>query len=587
MFFGQMRKEIDCEGRKNHEFALNSGKSLLSLLAVFFLYFILTLIIFKHRWLDNNIFDVYSMSDNDTDGTIWYVWLKAKYYGLFETMSVIHTISYPFGHDVSHAPFYNLIDEIRAELLRWANLDIRWLIFIVNASALITYPLASFFTYIFLVSISKARFAAFLGGIIFGFNGMLIFHSRGSMSINHPWLLPLIMLFIWMAYEKKRWWYLLLAGMITSLQFAINAYWGFFAGLIGFLFYLALQWGRISALRSICSYVVFFAIGLFLFNFQYIADFYFLIIDPVRSALVRPEGQIITNLLPAGVVLFPNVHSLLYPFYGNTEGGFLGYIPITIFIASLLIKNNWQNRLYMASVVGVLSSLALSTYFPAFYPLNKLYFEVFGTFRGVSRIIMFTSLFLAVIVIFTLSKYELNLFSPRRKLVYHCIVGLLMAAYILEVFPTSSTIYDTTDFSKVRDVYSPLRKMKNITAIAGYPMTYSNINYGGAPLYELLGQVVHEKPIAGAKDLRMLERDPGSEPFLGDINDSGTIDRLKSNGINTIIIYNKLLSDSGSINKRLKSDTRAAYVGRYHIPEAECGHTLLCRSLDYSVYTIL
>lgn len=578
-----MRKIIDSRWYWSRGFIINS----LSLLIVFSLYSILTLIIFKHRWLDNDIFNVYSMSDNDTDATIWYIWLKAKYYSIFDTMRVIPTISYPFGHDVSVAPFYNIIDEIRAELLRWANLDIRWLIFIINASALLAYPITSFFTYIFLVAISKARFAAFLGGIIFGFNGNFIFHSRGSMSINHPWLIPLVMLFIWLAYKKNKWQYLLLAGILASLQFKINAYWGFFVGLIGFFFYLALQWERKSLSRNVFSYIGFFAIGLLLFNFQYIADFYFLMTDKSYSAFVRPAGLIINNLLKPGQFLFPNVNSIVYPFHGAAEGGFLGYIPILILWTSLFVRENWKNRTYVASVLGVLGSLALSTHIPALYPLNVLYFEVFGTFRGVSRIIFFTSLFLSIIVVIAFSRIECGFTSNRRKLFYYCSIFLLATAYILEIFPTSSTIFETTDFSKVRYVYSPLREMKNITAIAGYPMTYSNINSGGAPLYELLGQVVHEKPIAAAKDLRMLERDPGSEPFFGQIDDYETIDRLKSNGINTIVIYNRLLNDSGGINKRLKNDTRIAYVGRYYIPQAECGNTTLCASLDYSVYTIL
>ncbi|WP_225981585.1 hypothetical protein [Paracidovorax avenae] len=162
----------------------------------------------------------------------------------------------------------------------------------------------------------------------------------------------------------------------------------------------------------------------------------------------------------------------------------------------------------------------------------------------------------------------------------------MLAWYLSEVYPGSPTLRQKTDFAQVAAVYGSLARDDEATAVASYPMTYYNQSWGTAPLFEVIGQVVHEKPLAGAKDLRLFESDPEARPLFGDISDPRTIETLARHGINRIVLYNRLINGAETVHQLLSSNPRVAFMGRHSIDERDCGISLVCKSLDISIYRI-
>src|SRR6218665_423630 len=102
----------------------------------------LTAVLFSHRWWSVDPFSVYSMPDVDTDGTLWFIWLKAYSGKLFSSLGLTPLLTYPFGFDLAPFPFDNLIDDLRATAIHLAGGGWKAAVFVINASALLAYPLS-------------------------------------------------------------------------------------------------------------------------------------------------------------------------------------------------------------------------------------------------------------------------------------------------------------------------------------------------------------------------------------------------------------------------------------------------------------
>ena len=277
----------------------------------------------------------------------------------------------------------------------------------------------------------------------------------------------------------------------------------------------------------------------------------------------------------------PGVGSKIYPFFAPMDvGAFLGYSLLVLTALACMKKEIWKQPYWAAFLACFVLAIVLSSYVPAFVMVNHAYFFFFDMFRGVSRVVQLASFFGGLLV---------AIFFAARMRAGHSVSLLVLAfagLYLFEAYPGSPTIAQKTDFSKVAKIYDGLARDVGVTAVASYPMTYYNQNWGTAPLYEVLGQVVHQKPIAGAKDLRWYLQDNGARPLFGEIEQVGTIDNLANHGINRLVIYNRLLDQAPRINAMLQADQRLNFLGRSTVPEIECGVSLLCRSLDISVYEI-
>src|SRR6218665_98646 len=62
---------------------------------------LLTAGLFAHRWVGVDWSSVYSMPDVDTDGTLWFLWLKVHSGEIFSSMALTGALTHPFGYDLS------------------------------------------------------------------------------------------------------------------------------------------------------------------------------------------------------------------------------------------------------------------------------------------------------------------------------------------------------------------------------------------------------------------------------------------------------------------------------------------------------
>lgn len=551
-------------------------------LAVLVLFTAFTAALFAHRWVLVDPSSVYSMPDVDTDGTLWFIWLKVHTGHIFSSIGIAHDLSYPFGYDLSPFPFDNLLDDIRAWIVQVSGGSWRDLIRVINVSALLAYPLSAYAMYLLCWHVTRRHAAAFAGAVVFAFSGYFLMLSRGSMSNNHFWLLPLVYLFFLKYLEGGALKYLLVSCVLNAIQFRINPYWAFYGWLFTPLILMMQPWPLRQIAARLALYCVLSGVFLFGLNIQFIQQQWFLVTNPVQSNLVRPAGGLESAIFPQGVPLVPGVASKLYPFSAPVDvGAFLGYPLVSVLIIACLFRDSWRHRYWAPFLLCFLLAVVLSSDFPALRFVNHAYFFFFDMFRGVSRIVQLASFFAGLLLAILCA-------GLRWGSSWHlpAVTAVFCAFYVWEVFPGSPTITQKTDFSQVASVYKSLEADEDARAVASYPMVYSNLNWGTAPLFEALGQVVHRKPIAGGKDLRLFSRDSEARPIFGNIGDPETVANLAANGINRIVIYNRIMEDAAAINEGLASDPRLQFLGTHRVPERECGNSLLCRSLDISVYAI-
>ncbi|MDA8519441.1 YfhO family protein [Acidovorax sp. NCPPB 4044] len=549
--------------------------------SAFALFICLTAVLFSHRWWSVDPFAVYSMPDVDTDGTLWFIWIKAYSGKIFSSMELTPLLSYPYGFDLSPFPFDNLIDDLRSAAIRWSDGGWQAAVFVINASALIAYPLSAATMYMLCWHLTQRQLASLAGAIVFGFSGYFIMLSRGSMANNHFWLLPLVYLCFIRYCESGRWHQLLFSCILTGLQFRINPYWAFYGWLFTPVFLVFAQKSWKSKAIGFIQYSLLSGLFLFILNIQFIQQQWYLITNPVMAGLVRPPGEVLSAIFEQGAPFMPGVMPKIYPFFAPMDvGAFLGYSLLLLLTAACCRKESWSHPAFKPALLCFAGAITLSSYVPALTGFNFLYFVFFDMFRGVSRVIQMASFFAGLLV-------AIYVASCRQRTSW-IVAGLavFLTWYLAETYPGSPTIRQKTDFSQVAKVYESLAEDTRVTAIASYPMTYYNQRWGTAPLFEVIGQVVHQKPLAGAKDLRLFQWDPEARPLFGDIADPRTIDVLASHGINRIVIYNRLMDNARQLHQTLSSDPRLTSLGRHFLDEKDCGVSLTCRSLDISIYEI-
>lgn len=546
------------------------------------LFMALTAVLFAHRWLLVDPSSVYSMPDVDTDGTLWFIWLKVHTGHIFSGVGTAQDLSYPFGYDLSPFPFDNLLDDVRAWTVQALGGSWHVLVLVVNLTALLAYPLSAYAMYLLCWHLTGRHAAALVGAVVFAFSGYFLMLSRGSMSNNHFWLLPLVYLFFLKYLESGLLRYVLWSCILNAVQFRINPYWAFYGWLFTPILMLMQPWPLRQRMLRLGLYCVLSGLFLFALNIQFIQQQWFLVTNPVQSNLVRPAGGLESAIFQQGIPLVPGLASKIYPFFASVDvGAFLGYSVMLLLIAACLSRERWKEKYWAPFLWCFLLAAVLSSDFPALRFVNHAYFFFFDMFRGVSRIVQLASFFAALLIALWWAGHRWR--TPRRS---WAMAALFCVFYVWEVFPGSPTVTQKTDFAQVASIYKALEEDKDATAVASYPMVYSNLNWGTAPLFEALGQVVHGKPIAGGKDLRLFSQDSEARPVFGNIGDPDTITNLASHGINRIVVYNRILENASAINEDLAADPRLRFLGNYRIPERDCGRSLLCRSLDISVYAI-
>lgn len=530
-------------------------------------YSVITLCIFYHRL--PHITTEFGMPDVDTDGGLWYQWFLyyTKAHGLLPQITTLSV--YPFGYDLTFLPFSNLIYSTQVFFLEhflgfsWSNL-----ILITNISSLITYPLSAMGGLFLCFYITKNKWSSFMTGCIFAFSSYHILMGRGQMSINHIEFIPFFLLSVLYFLDKKNILSFLISAVLFSLTFMADPYYAFFSGIYSVLIY-ALYNNREGIFNRVKSSVIYYGglfIVLILTNISFIYSSFYLfdktqLAQSGRNSIPRNELVNILYYFSKDVI---DGMDFLY----QQIGGISHFVEIILFAVAILgLILVRPKRNYILFCICFLLTIVLSSYIPSLYFINILYFRYFGMFRGVSRMILPSALFLGLLIGMVIQHAGRRYveFKKSKKYLYLIAYIFLICVVLSSGINTDLTWKRNTDFSKLAELYEPIRKNDSIKVVATYPMIQNKAIEGCPQGYQILGQIIHNKSFAC-----------GASPFskgaidyytsISDITNKNTIGILSKYGVDTIFISNDLIKNAEEINYQLKKDPRLQFIGHYSQP---------------------
>lgn len=562
-------------------------------LGVFVFYTMITISIFFHRFVA--ILSGYGLSDVDTDGALWYYWAFNIVQRTHESFGgTISLIGYPFGYDVGYIPFASLSYTVITTILSLIGGSLENIVLLSNSMSLFSYPLMGVCMYYLIHYLTRNHITSIVSSMIASFSYYFILMGRGALSNNHIYWIPIVLLLFYKSIDTRKYSWILASAISIGLIWSVNPYWAFFS----FLFLAILFIWEIVSTRTIYTYfqqIVFTlkyavtsGIAFVMINYQFFIN-YFSTAD--KFSTDRPISG--NELLTLDWYFTPPQHSLLY---GAGEGDvFVGITATLCAIGSLFILRNTPHYSRFLSIfLCFLIAIMISSNVPGFNIVNTLYFEYFGIFRSVSRMNILVSVFLAIIVGYGLSHGVDFLLKGRQqhtlsipKAIIYGGVSVIGIVCILESINTDSSWQKISYIEPIQKTYAELAQDTTITAIAPYPMALSNGSSGFPYNFQLIGQIVHQKPIVSGLDPFNEEAKLFYES-ISNIENPETIDILKRHGVNTIIIHRNLFVNAQEIIDSLNADSRVMYKGEY-IGYSTSGESpsLQELSLDIIVFHIL
>lgn len=539
-------------------------------ISIILIYILVSYFIFNDRIL--NIFSGYGMSDVDTDGTLWYYWAR-----IFSSNNNIffnnnnQILSYPFGYDFSFIPFSTFIYEIIIVFIKLLGNNIDNIITVSNIFSILTYPITAYSFYLLFNYISNNKFASFFVGLFATFSFHFILMSRGALSLNQVYFVPLFLFSLFYFLKKKSFVSLLLSSLIFAILFGYNAYWAFFSGLFSIIIivlysFLYREINKKNVLHILFYYFSLIGITLSL-NFQFIIQNSY---NLDKTSVVRNTLRVIipqNELLHIRDYFLPPLNSYIYQGKMITHGDtFLGYILLFFAISGVFfLKRKDYFKNYLIFFVCFLASILFSSRIPGLTKINDIYFNYFGIFRAVSRLSMFASFFLSLmsgyVLVYLYDKYFRNK-TNISKLIFVASMVIISFLIIIEGINNDGTFKKITKIEGLKQTYEAVKNNPDIKIIAQYPMWLSNGENGNPANYQLMGQIIHNKTlVSGASPFN--ENQLGFYESVKDIENFETIDILKKYKVDTIIVNKNLFIYGDNIVNYLKKDKRLTYIGEY------------------------
>ncbi len=531
---------------------------------IFILYLLIFFVIFYNRIL--NIYNGYGMPDVDTDGTLWYYWARVflDQKNLFFNFNV--PIAYPFGYDVSHIPYFSLFYEFIVLIVRNIGNSFNNIILVSNILSLSSYPISSFCVYFLSLYLLEDKIASFFAGLIFGCSFYFILMSGGALSNNQLFLIPLYYITLFYFIKKRNLSSLMVSAFYFGIFFMTNVYWSFFSiafSLPIFLFYYNDSSWQKKMKNIFLYYLTVLSVTFFLnigFIYQNVSD-----INKYGNAvrIINQHDQLI-NVLS---YFTPSKNNFLYQnFLAGFGDNFMGYGSLFIlFLGLFTISDKEYRKTYNVFLLCFLLAILFSCNIPGFTFLNDIYFKIFGTFRAVSRLNIFASLFLSLIVGVTIKYFNNYKFKYiiGNKRYYAYAAAIFLAIFIIfEGLNIDSWRNQITGVKELENTYLPIKNNKSIKIVAQYPVWLSNGVDGFPPSYQLIAQIIHNKNLVS-----------GADPFnnesiqyfnsIKDVLNIDTINNLSRYNVDTIIINKNLYPNPDEVVNILKKDNRLLYLGNY------------------------
>lgn len=261
----------------------------------------------------------------------------------------------------------------------------------INITQLLHLLLVGIFTYLFLREIGVGRFGAFVGGLVYTFNGAFITYLELLNIWTEAWL-PLVFLLVERMVKRNSFGYALLLGVVFAVQWLAGsgqrASYIVFAATLYLLFRLAISYRKgmtaTGTARLGGLYALAVALGLLLSAVQLLPTYEFLMDSHrlvARTAASYEDvaflwlPQLLAFLIPD---LFGNPVDYNYfaPGTYTASNGYLGILPLVLAALSLvLVKKNSYVLFFCAFVVLMLSFILGTPLYAVFHslvPLAKL-----------------------------------------------------------------------------------------------------------------------------------------------------------------------------------------------------------------------
>lgn len=553
----------------------NQFRNVVFFISLFLFYVGITIFLFWHRVLLFN--SNYGLPDADTDGTIWYYWLS-----IFENNSRFTSmIAFPTGYDISVIPFSNILYTVNLFFISLLGNSLTNIVTVMNLSTLISYPLSAFTAYLLCYRISKDKIYSILGGLVFSFTYFHMLMLRGSLALNHFEFVPLTFLFFLAFIQDKKIYNYIFYIISYILLFSTNVYFGFFHLVFSALF---LIYQYLKDIKSLFLYFIFLivlppSISL-IFNPSFISIFTnitkpMLLENNTNSIRVVDKVSELSN---SNDLLTPNTDHFLSNKLGvNLKFSgehYLGLILVGISLIFILKNKHKKDNIWFYLFV---ISIILMVNTPILNIFNYIYFSIFGYFRAVHRLSVYSSMFLSVILVLYLK--SLNLSSSYKKILITLLLSIIL---ILDAYPFNKTFYKTTNAIEISKFFYFLREDVHIASIIALPLRYSNNNYGTPDTANLLIQTVHQKKLVNGLD----PYNQNSVEINKKLNESLTslITTSEELGVDAILVFNKRVEDASTLNHALSTDTRLTLI--YTKSNNKKGSSRIENSFDVNVYAI-
>ncbi len=555
-------------------------KLFILLLIVFCVHLGLNTLIYWHRIV--LIYTHYGLLGVDTDSTLWNQAMQIFSDGL--SINRQHTqllVAFPYGYNLAKLPFYSLIFEINIAVMKLLGGGWQNLVFVSNVSTLLAHPLTGVTSFALAYYLIKDKYAAFFSSCIFTYSYYYIVMSAGSLSLDHYELIPLYLLSVFYLVNRPSLVRILISCVIFSLTFMANPYWAFFSGICSIPIMMMGMKGTLTRrLQLIFFYYLSLGLILLLTNVNYV---YQQAYNLDKSALIT-SGKVdspLDKLLPIHYFFFHPQYSSLFGM-GTRGGYYLGYVSILCGFVGLIVIG-LRNRFILICIIIISLAILTTSYIPPLFLYNELYFKYFSMFRSVSRINIFATLFMGILSAYMVKQLCAKYCTIHKKHITRYLFILLSVLVILEGLTTSPEFWQTTDFSRIQQFFLPIANNPVIHSIASYPARLSDGDTGFPMRIDLLGQIVHKKPLA-----------MGADPFdkitlahsraIKDIEKPRTIDYLREHFIDTIIVYDHLIG-SNSLSNMLMKDPRLKFIGSYQ--SQSITHEKSQNEWSMSVFSIL
>jgi len=524
--------------------------------------------------------------NTDVEGTMWWLWSRCTFQS---SLSRSEYIGFPSGFSFEALPFWNLWDELRIQLLRWADCDQAALVLVFSLAPTIFMMFNALCAYLLGLVILANRHFSFLLALIVAFSSQIVLGTRTPLSnIIYFWGL-LSLFFLIRFFRSKNVLFLFLSLVLLTLQTLFNVYTGALFVYLGLTFVFSFSGFYTFRLREkvIYSFSIIFSaiVGLT----PLISSQMYLFLNNEKTEAIRPV-EIGDSTLPIAYLFFQDrgLYSLIIPEqWIRPSAGWLS-TPLLIGVCWGIFKHiqlrKSKHPYVIASRWMIASSLLLTFIIyeiPGSFIVHKLYFSIFSPLRGVSNFSVAIGIQLLFSVLLLVQFFQM---TKNTKFIERWRVAVafvfLVGVFLYENVPLDKSFWSRDDVTPFIDAYKDPSLSPHIGPVLHFPDWSYGTEWGTPQRFIQLAQIGDQQARINGRDYESFTAACAPTPLpINDENFEVLLDR----GVRRIIVHHNLI-DPITLSLVLE------FLGQKAVTEVRSIHPLssrtLYQSLDITVFTL-